>query len=142
MRPGQIALFHFDYKSKVMCGADGASTPVTPSLFSTLADAEAYASAYIETNPSRGCRLYDSSGVLIGDFASETARAAYNPRRDAKRDLCIGLVGLVLIPLGFLVDRWVGWGLFLGAALGTKFTMLGIMKLSEGIGGLIQTRRR
>jgi len=141
MQRGQIALFHFDYKSRVMCGADGRSAAV-PSLFADLPEAESYAQSYIEANPRRGCRMYDSTGKLVGELASEVARAAENPRRDAKRDLYIGLGGLLMIPLGFLVDRWVGWAIFLGMALGTKLTMLGIMKLSEGIAGLIQTRRR
>ena len=142
MRPGQIALFHFDYKSRVMCGADGASSPADPTVFADLPEAESYARGYIATYPRRACRLYDSAGNLAGEFVSDAARAEENPRRDAKRDLCIGLTGLVLIPLGFLFDKWVGWSLFLGAALGTKFTMVGIVKLSEGIAGLIQTRRR
>ena len=141
IQPGQIALFHFDYKSGVMCAADGGNS-VQPARFATLAEAESYARSYVEANPRRGCRLYDSTGSVTGEFASATARALINPRRDAKRDLCVGLAGLVLIPVGFLFDRWMGWALFLGAALATKFTMVGIVKLSEGIGGLIQTRRR
>ena len=45
-------------------------------------------------------------------------------------------MGFLLIPIGFLIDWWVGWTIFLGMALGTKFVLLGIIKLSEGLAGL------
>ena len=73
---------------------------------------------------------------------SAVARAEGDPRRQAKRDLCIGLLGFLLIPLGFLFDRWATWSLFLGMAVGTKFTIMGITKFSDGIAGLIQTKSR
>jgi len=97
---------------------------------------------YLEANVRRGCRIYDATGSLVGEYMSEAAKAEENPRRQAKRDLCIGLLGFGLIPLGFLFDHWVKWSMFLGMAIGTKFTIMGITKLSDGIAGLIQTRSR
>jgi hypothetical protein len=46
------------------------------------------------------------------------------------------------MPLGLLFDHWVRWSMFLGMALATKFTMMGILKLSDGLAGLIQTKSR
>jgi hypothetical protein len=125
-----------------MCGPSGEFTGFGPSVFGSMQEAEDYAEKYVESNLRRGCRVYDSSGAFIGEFMSAVARAEENPRGQAKRDLCIGLLGLLLIPLGFLFDHWAKWSLFLGMAVATKFTIMGITKLSDGIAGLIQTKSR
>jgi hypothetical protein len=142
LRAGQVALFHFDSRSRMMCGADGELTACGPAVFDSMPDAEVYAQKYVQTNLRRGCRVYDSTGAVVGEYVSSAAKALDNPRRQAKLDLCIGLFGLLLMPLGFLFDHWVRWSMFLGMALATKFTMMGILKLSDGIAGLIQTKSR
>ena len=142
LRPEQVALFHFDCKSRVICRADGELAASGPAIFDTPRDAESYARQYGEANVRRGCRIYNATGALVGEYMSEAAKAEENPRRQAKRELCIGLLGFALIPLGLLFDHWVKWSMFLGMAIGTKFTIMGITKLSDGIAGLIQTRSR
>jgi hypothetical protein len=138
----QVALFHFDCKSRVMCCPDGELGATRPYTFNTLNEAETYALRYLVANPRLGCRVYGSTGALVAEYISELARKEEDPRRQAKRDLCIGLLGFALIPLGFLFDHWAKWSMFLGMAIGTKFTIMGITKLSDGIAGLIQTRSR
>jgi len=119
LRTGQVALFHFECKSRMMCGADGELTAADPAVFDSMPDAEAYAQKYVQTNLRRGCRVYDFSGAVVGEYISTVAKAEENPRRQAKLDLCIGLFGLLLMPLGFLFDHWVRWSMFLGMALAT-----------------------
>jgi hypothetical protein len=142
LRTGQVALFHFECKSRMMCSADGEFTASGPAVFDSMPDAEVYAQKYVQTNLRRGCRVYDSTGAIVGEYVSTVAMAEENPRGQAKRDLFIGLLGLLLMPLGLLFDHWVRWSMFLGMALATKFTMMGILKLSDGIAGLIQTKSR
>jgi len=142
MQPGEVALYHFEGKSRVMCGADGDRARVLATKFPTIQDAEAYAKQYVEANPARGCRMYDSAGQRIGDIFGEKCPTHRYTRAQAKRDLFIGLAGFVLVPLGFFLDKWIGWSLFLGMALGTKFVLLGIIKLSEGIAGLMDSKPR
>lgn len=142
MLPEEVALFHFEGKSRVMCGADGNRAGAVATKFATIQDAQAYAKQYVEANPARGCRMYDSAGHRIGDVFGEHCPAQRYTRAQAKRDLFIGLAGFVLVPLGFFVDKWIGWSLFLGMALGTKFILLGIIKLSEGIAGLMDSKPR
>jgi hypothetical protein len=142
MRPGEVALFHFEGKSRVMCGADGDRSRTAATKFATIEDAEAYAKRYVEAHPARGCRMYDSTGQRIRDIMGEKCPRQRYTRAQAKRDLIIGLAGFVLVPLGFFIDKWIGWGLFLGMAVGTKFVLLGIIKLSEGIAGLMESKQR
>ena len=59
MRPGEMALYHFEGKSRIMCGADGSRTGAVATKFATIQDAETYAKQYVEANPERGCRMYD-----------------------------------------------------------------------------------
>ena len=141
LRPGEVILFHFEGKSRVMCAADGTSGSAPPVRFANKEEAERYAKQYVEQNPSRGCRLYDSTGTRIGDIFGAAAPVQRYTRAQAKRDLLIGLAGFFVIPIGFLFDQWIGWGLFLGMAIATKFVLLGIIKLSEGIAGLMDTKR-
>ena len=142
LQPEEVALFHFDGKRRMLCNADGSFGTAPPTVFKTLDAAEVYADQYVKANPRRGCRLYDNSGTCIREVAGSAVPERRYTRRAAKRDLCIGLLGFVLIPVGFLVDAWIGWSLFLGMALGTKFVMLGSIKLSDGIAGLMDTKPR
>ena len=141
LQPGEVALFHFEGKSRVMCSAGGNREGAVATKFATVQNAQEYAKQYVKANPARGCRIYDSTGQRIGDITGEECPAERYTRAQAKRDLLIGIAGFVVIPLGFLFDKWVGWGLFLGMAVATKFVMLGIIKMSEGIAGLMETRR-
>ena len=138
--PGEVVLFHFEGKSRIMCAADGTRNQASATKFAGQSEAEAYARQYVAEHPGRGCRLYDSTGASLGEIRGLQARAPGYTRRDAKRDLSIGLAAFFLIPVGFLFDKWIGWGLFLGMAIATKFVLLGIVKLSEGIAGILDTK--
>ena len=140
MKAGEVALFHFEGKSRVMCSADGDTSKTAATKFASREDAESYADRYVETNPTRGCRLYDATGNRIGDIVGEKVPKHRYTRSQAKRDLIIGLAGFIVLPLGFMLDKWIGWIIFLGMALGTKFVLLGIIKLSEGIAGLMDSK--
>jgi hypothetical protein len=142
MQPGEVALFHFEGKSRIMCGADGSMDSAPPTRFASKEAADAYANEYVARHPRRGCRMYDSAGTCIGEIRGAATPAQRYTRAQAKRDVCIGVAGFVLIPAGFLFDKWIGWGLFLGMALATKFVMLGIVKLSDGIAGLMESKPR
>ena len=142
LAPGEVALFHFDGKRRMLCNADGSFGSARPAVFQTVDVADAYARRYVEANPRRGCRIYDAGGACIREIAGSAVPERHYTRAAAKRDLCVGLLGFLLIPVGFLIDAWVGWSLFLGMALGTKFVMLGIIKLSDGLAGLMDTRPR
>jgi len=142
MGPGEVLLFHFDGKSRVMCAADGTSESPSPTRFANKQEADAYANRYVAQHPRRGCRLYDSTGERIGDVLGASVPAQRYTRSHAKRDLCIGLACLSVIPIGFLFPRWPGPGLILGMIIATKFVLLGIVKLSEGIAGLMDTKPR
>jgi hypothetical protein len=136
----QIALFHFDGKSRVMCYPDGRLGGVAIK-FPNLDTAVAYANEYVHRNVARGCRLHDASGACIREIVGAKVPVERYTRAAAKRDLLIGLMGFAIIPVGYLVDHWIGWGIFLGMALGTKFVLLGIVKLSDGIARLTEPRR-
>ena len=105
-----------------MARADGNRADTAATKFATIQDAEANAKRYVQANPARGCRMYDPSGHRIGDILGEKCPVQRYTRAQAKRDLFIGLAGFVLIPLGFLVDKWIGWSLFLGMAVGAGRT--------------------
>lgn len=111
------------------------------SKFPNLDAAVTYANDYVEKNAACGCRLLDASGACIREIVGAKVLAERYTRADAKRDLFIGLMGFAIIPVGYLVDRWIGWGIFLGMALGTKFVLLGIVKLSNGIARLMEPHR-
>ena len=137
MRGGEVALFHFDGRSRVLCGADGSLGATARAVkFGTVEEAVSYAERYVGANGRRGCRIYDQSGDCVREIRGAEVPASRYTRAQAKRDLCIGLMGFLLIPIGFLIDWWIGWTIFLGVALGTKFVLLGIIKLSEGLAGL------
>jgi hypothetical protein len=136
----QIALFHFDGKTRVLCHSDGRLGGAAVK-FPNLDAAVAYANEYVQANAARGCRLHDATGACVREIAGAKVPTERYTRAAAKRDLLIGLMGFAIIPVGYLVDHWIGWGIFLGMALGTKFVLLGIVKLSDGIAGLMEPRR-
>ena len=45
-----------------------------------------------------------------------------------------------MIPIGFVYDKWIGWGMFPGMMISTRLVLVGIVKLSEVIAGIIDTR--
>jgi hypothetical protein len=137
LKPGEVALFHFLGKTRMMCHADGTLGATRATRFPSLEAAQAYAQKYLETHPDRGCRLYDASGNRIDEIRGAAVPARRYTHKDAKRDLVIGGLGFLLIPIGILIDWWVGWSLFLGMILGTKFVLVGIFKLSDAIAGLM-----
>jgi hypothetical protein len=136
----QIAVFHVDGKTRVLCHPDG-RLGGGAIKFPNMDAAVAYANQYVQENTARGCRLLDASGACVREIAGAKVPAERYTRAAAKRDLLIGLMGFAIIPFGYLVDRWIGWGIFLGMALGTKFVLLGIVKLSDGIARLMEPRR-
>ena len=142
MQAGEIALFHFDGKARMLCDVNGDLDRASATRFGSQQEAETYAQQYVSEHPGRGCRLYDSDGDVVAEIRGKSVPSRQYTRAMAKRDFAIGIAGFVLIPVGFLLDRWVGWGIFLGMALATKFVLLAIMKLSEGLAGLMETKRR
>src|SRR2546421_5067097 len=107
MRPGEVAVFHFEGRSRVLCAADGSRDATAATKFAAIEDAEAYAKRYVVANPGRGCRMYDSAGHRIADIVGEKCPAHRYTRAQARRDLIIGLAGFVLVPLGFFADKWI-----------------------------------
>ena len=142
LQPGEIALFHFRGKTRIHCDAAGNLGSSPPVKFAGIEEARKYAGEYLEGHPDRGCILYDSAGNRVDELRGAAVPAIRYSRSDARRDLIIGLSGFLLIPIGFLVDEWIGWSLFLGMALGTKFVLLGIIKTTEGLAGLMESRKR
>jgi hypothetical protein len=125
-----------------MCGADGDPDSVSATRFANSVDAEAYAKRYLALNPHRGCRLYDSNGTRLSEIRGAATLAQRYTRAHAKRDVWIGAAALAPVPLAFLLDERMGWGLLLGMILATKLVMLGIVKLSDGIAGLMDSKPR
>jgi len=100
----------------------------------------AYAQEHIAAHPRLGCRWYDNRGTCLGELVGKGAERSGNSRSRAKRDLYIGILAFAVLPLGLLIDRWLGWTLFLGMILGTKFVLVGTMKLADGIAGLLDSK--
>lgn len=142
LQPGDVALFHFRGKTRIHCDAEGRLGSSRAVKFSGTGEAGAYAHQHVEAHPDRGCIFYDFEGNRVGEIRGAATPATRYSRRDAKRDLCIGIGGFLLIPIGFVVDEWIGWSLFLGMALGTKFVLLGIIKTTEGLAGLLETKKQ
>jgi hypothetical protein len=138
LAPGEVALFHFLGKSRMLCKADGTLGATPATKFADADGARAYAQQYVDAHPDRGCRLYDSTGERVEEIRGAAVPAQRYSRKDAKRDLIIGAAGFLLIPIGILIDWWVGWTLFLGMILGTKFVLVGILKLSDSIAALME----
>jgi len=141
MQAGQIALFHFDGKTRMLCSAEGTFDSASPTVFASIEDAERYARNYVDANPRRGCRLYNVEGDCVAEIRGSAVPFRRYTKANAKRDLFLGIAGFVLVPFGFFLDKWIGWSLFLGMALGTKFVLLGILKTSDGLAGLLEYRR-
>lgn len=142
INPGEIALYHFLGKTRVMCRADGTLGPLAATKFSSGNDAETYARKYVEVRPDRGCRLYDDVGRRLGEIRGASAPAHPYSRKDARRDVVIGTLAFLAVPIGILIAKWIGWALFLGMIIGTKFVLLGIFKLADGIAGLMDPESR
>ncbi len=142
MQAGEVAMFHFDGKTRMLCSAEGGfdSAPVT--VFPSLEAAEQYAQNYVHANPRRGCRLYNVEGDCISEIRGSAVPFRRYTKANAKRDVYLGIAGFILVPVGFFLDKWIGWSLFLGMALGTKFVLLGILKTSDGIAGLLEHRHK
>jgi len=79
----QIAVFHFDGKTRVLCHPDGTLGGVAVK-FPNIDTAVAYADQYVQRNVARGWRLHDATGACIREIVgAKVPTARYTgPRRN------------------------------------------------------------
>ena len=135
MSESQYAVFTFDVKTMVMASS-------TPQVFDSLDAADRHCREHRLADPAQGCRIYDHTGKIVQTFLNEEIYERYHGRPAAQRNVAIGSLCLIVGASGVALDAWLGWRLVFGVLLGVRFLWVGAVKISEGIGRLMDERAR
>jgi hypothetical protein len=142
--PHQFAAFHHRIASRCRCSPNGDLTAPNGEvafIFDTVEEARDYCAAKLAANSAIGVALYTGTGQLLE--LHEDARTAdyHHGLPSAYRALMWAMILIVGALLLTAMDWWTGWSSFAGLVLATKLVMVFVMKLSEGLGGILATKR-
>jgi hypothetical protein len=135
MTESQYAIFHFDVKTMSMREATD-----TPLIIDGLDAATSYCQQKIADTPAMGCRIHDRNGKIIQTFSDPEVYRKNHGRPAFKRSAILGATCLLTGVGGIALDAWLEWHLIFGVLIGARFLWVGTVKLSEGIGGLLDER--
>jgi hypothetical protein len=145
----QVAAMHYDLKTGTWRKEDGdySNSPEeeTVLVFDSLDEARAYCREHVEKNPSLFCRLYDRRGTAEGELEAVYARAVAEKTLGpaaARKKLGMGALLLVVSGACVFVDWRLGGPVIIGVLVGSKFLTSGIMRVVEGLSGLMDSRAK
>ena len=147
IQPGQYAVSHFDYKTGTWRTAAGnySESPEEEIIFvfDSLTQARQYCQDYVVHHSTMFCRIYDHRGSAEGlvakvYFPKVAAREQGLPA--ARNKMKHGALHL-LAGLGCLALDWrLGGPVILGVVVGSKFFTVGLVRLVQGVAGLLESR--
>lgn len=129
-------VYYFLMRDRIRCAREGEflnRSNEAGTLFSSLAEAEAFAQSVAGRNPRIGSGVYNSSWKVVAefvhdDFVQQQAKA-HSPSR-------LFLWASVLLAAGSLF-LWIeirsGWTLMFGFLIGARLLLAGILRLARGV---------
>jgi hypothetical protein len=137
--PGAFLVYYFLARDRIRCDRAGQflnGSNEAGTLFSSWAEAEAFARSVADIDPRIGSGIYNSSWEVVAEFVHN---AFVQQQAKANSPGRLFLWASLLLTAGSLF-LWLevrsGWTLMFGFLIGARLLLAGVLKLAKGVYGI------